>query len=141
MFQKYLLFLYKNLNEYHKLLDKNISPYDFYKNNEIQIGGDSGIVDAFKHLFRKIQEDINKLVQSRDQYVNNMKEYEDNAIIQVKIIKVLVDLYNKAKGTHTILDVEIDSILQDIYAKLNSLKLAELTEKIKQINSEFNDIL
>ena len=141
MFQKYLLFLYKNLNEYHKLLDKNISPYYFSKNNEIQIGGDSGIVDAFKHLFRKIQEDINKLVQSRDQYANNMKEYEDNAIIQVKIIKILVELYNKAKSQHSVSDDEIDSILQDIYAKLNSLKLAELTEKIKQINSEFNDIL
>jgi hypothetical protein len=141
MFQKYLLFLYKNLNEYHKLLDKNISLYNFSKINEIQIGGDSGIVDAFKHLFRKIQKDINKLIQSRDQYANNMKEYEDNAIIQVKIIKILVDLYNKAKSQHSVSDDEIDSILKDIYAKLNSLKLAELTEKIKQINSEFNDIL
>jgi len=143
MFEKYLLFLYKNLNEYSKLLDKNISLYNFNNNHiELQTGGNpTGVVDAFRHLFKKIQDDINKLVMQRDSYKDNIKEYENNAIIQVKIIKVLVDLYNKVKSQHSVSDDKIDEILRDIYRKLESLNLGKLTEKIQQINSDFEDIL
>lgn len=148
MLQKYLLILYKNLNEFHALIkNKNVTLYNFlnYHNNNninIQYGGNNkGIVDAFKVLFKNIKGDIDTLVSQRDLYKENIKEYEINAIIKLKIIKILVDLYNKAKNDHTISDTDIDRILQEIYEKLKGLKLNELSLQLEKINSDFDSIL
>lgn len=144
MLQKYLLNLYKNLNEYSNIINKkNINLYTpFNENKYKQNGGGVNSLDiAFKELFKNIKDDISTLVSQRDLYKENIKEYEINAIIKLKIIKILVDLYNKAKGTHTISDVEIDSILKQIYEKLKALNLTELTNKLDQINSEFQELI
>lgn len=144
MLQKYLLNLYKNLNEYSNIINKkNINLYSPFNGNiYIQNGGAvNGIDMAFKQLFKNIKDDIDTLVSQRDLYKENIKEYEINAIIKLKIIKILVDLYNKAKGTHTTSDVEIDGILKQIYEKLKALNLTELSEKLNQINLEFEALI
>ena len=63
MLNNYLYFLYKNLNNYSNLYENSNS---ILNNVNIKGGGGEQVTDIFKHLFKQIEDDINKLIKSRD---------------------------------------------------------------------------